>query len=105
AISSVITRDILPGLSNKFKNINQKTSLMIARISTFGFTLITIIIAINQQYFGGVIGLIIDWFGALVGPVSIPMIFGLIPFFRRSGSVAAITSILAGLATFIVVNY
>lgn len=105
AISSVIVRDILPVINKKFENINQKTSLKLARISTFGFTLVTIIIAIEQERFGGVIGLIIDWFGALVGPVSIPMILGLVPFFRRSGSWAAIISILGGLATFVLVKF
>jgi len=105
AISSVIIRDILPVLNKKYKSIDQKTSLNLARISTFGFTLITIIIAIQQERFGGVIGLIIDWFGALVGPVSIPMILGLVPFFRRSGSWAAIIAIIGGLVTFVFVKY
>lgn len=55
--------------------------------------------------FGGVIGLLITWFAALVGPVSIPMLFGLLPAFKHCGPVAAIVSIAAGLAGFVVVNY
>jgi hypothetical protein len=45
--------------------------------------------------------LIISWFGALVGPIAIPMLFGLIPAFRSCGPIAAIGSILSGLLTFI----
>lgn len=104
-ISAVITRDILPNLTNKFKNLDRKQSLIIARISTFAFTSLTLLIAINADSFGGVLGLLITWFGALVGPISIPMLLGLLPIFRNSGSGAAITSILGGLGSFIFVRY
>lgn len=104
-ISAVITRDILPVLNKKYKGINQKYSLKIARITTFGFTLLTLIVAIYSDNFGGVLGLIITWFGALVGPVSIPMLFGLLPIFKNSDSKAAITSILAGLIMFIITKF
>ena len=99
-ISAVITRDILPVLSHKLKG--KKTSLLIARITTFTFTLATILIALQYEKFGGVLGLIIVWFGALVGPVSIPMLFGLLPVFKKCGPHAALLSILAGLVTFVI---
>ena len=99
-ISAVITRDILPWLSKKLQK--RDISLKIARITTFSFTVGTIIIASQFEHFGGVLGLIVQWFGALVGPVAVPMLLGLIPFFGRCGSAAAITSILLGFATFII---
>ena len=99
-ISAVITRDILPVLSAKLKK--KGISLRIARITTFTFTLGTIIIASQHQHFGGVLGLIVTWFGALVGPVAIPMLFGLLPPFARCGSAAAVISIVAGFLTFII---
>lgn len=104
-ISSVITRDILPVLSDRFKKMTQKEALRIARVSTFIFTALTLIIAIQSENFGGVLGLIISWFGALVGPVSIPMLFGLLPAFKHSDAKAAITSIIAGLVMFVVAKY
>src|SRR5690606_1740616 len=52
--------------------------------------------------FGGVLGLIITWFGALVGPIAVPMLFGVLPAFRSCGPKAAITSIASGLITFVV---
>lgn len=98
-IAAVITRDILPALSKKFKK--ERNSLTIARATTFLFTLGTIIIALQFERFGGVLGLIISWFGALVGPIAVPMLFGVIPWFKSCGPKAAISSIILGILTFI----
>ena len=98
-ISAVITRDILPAVAKKFKE--EKTSLASARITTFVFTVLTILVAFQYERFGGVLGLIISWFGALVGPIAIPLLFGVIPAFRSCGPTAAISSIAAGLLTFV----
>lgn len=97
-ISAVITRDILPILSSTFKK--KKNSLRTARITTFIFTSLTIGIAFQYEYFGGVLGLIVTWFGALLGPIAVPLLFGLVPLFRNSGPIAAISSVLAGLTAF-----
>jgi len=97
-ISAVITRDILPNLSLNVK----PDSLTTARVITFVFTTLTILIALQYEYFGGILGLIISWFGALVGPIAIPMLFGLIPAFRSCGPIAAISSILAGFTAFVI---
>lgn len=99
-ISAVITRDILPAVTKKFKD--EKTSLSTARITTFVFTVLTILVAFQYERFGGVLGLIISWFGALVGPISIPLLFGVVPAFRSCGPIAAISSIAAGLLAFII---
>lgn len=98
-MSAVITRDMLPTISVKFKN--ERASLMSARIITAVYTCLTILIAFQYERFGGVIGLIISWFGALLGPISVPLLFGLLPMFKSCGSKAAISSIIAGLTAFI----
>lgn len=103
-ISSVITRDILPVMIKKVKTFDKPKMLLVARITTFSFLVMTIIIAFNAQTFGGVIGLIISWFAALLGPISIPMILGLLPYFKHSGSIAALLSIIGGLATFVILK-
>src|SRR5439155_24168413 len=46
-IAAVITRDILPVISNRFDKDDQ--SLQTARVTTFMFTLATIIIALNYE--------------------------------------------------------
>lgn len=104
-ISAVITRDILPVVFKKVRSFTPKQNLMLARVVTFLFTFMTVIIAVNASHFGGVFGLIISWFAALVGTISIPMILGLLPAFRHSGSIAAMTSIIGGLLTFVLLKF
>lgn len=99
-IAAVITRDILPVVSKKFAANNH--SLRTARITTFVFTLATIVVAVNYERFGGVLGLIVNWFGALLGPTALPLLFGLLPAFKSCGPRTAILSIVAGLLTFII---
>ena len=105
AISAVVTKDILPILSKKFHNLSTSSTLKAARITTFAFTAISMIIAVNANSFGGVIGLIVTWFAALVGPISIPMLFGLHPAFKRCGSAAAIISWAGGILAFAIIKY
>lgn len=104
-ISSVITRDILPSISTRFQALAPRAALLIARGSTVLFTVLTLIIAVESDRFGGVLGLILSWFGALIGPVSVPTLFGLLPFYRHADARAAIASILAGFGTFIIATY
>lgn len=99
-VAAVITRDILPVISTKFSS--DKYALPTARATTFVFTLATMVIALNHEQFGGVLGLIVNWFAALLGPTSMPLLFGLLPIFKRSGPRAAIASIAAGLMAFII---
>ncbi|WP_078549759.1 sodium:solute symporter family protein [Litchfieldia alkalitelluris] len=104
-VSAVITKDILPTISSKVRTLDKKASLKLARIITLIFTGLTLLLGMNADHFGGVLGLIISWFGALVGPISIPMLLGLLPRFKHSNSAAAIGSIIAGLITFVVFKY
>ncbi|PKA97490.1 Na+/proline symporter [Flavobacteriaceae bacterium MAR_2009_75] len=100
-VSAVISRDILPVLNPKIKEYDDVRRLRLARITTFCFTICTIITALNASHFGGVFGLIVSWFAALLGPISIPMILGLVPAFAKSDGRAALISIVGGLLTFI----
>jgi solute:Na+ symporter, SSS family len=104
-ISSVITRDILPKISARFRTLEQRRSLRIARITTLLFTFVTLIVGVEYERFGGILGLIILWFAALIGPVSVPMLFGLLPIFRHADARAAIGSIVAGLIAFAAVTW
>jgi len=104
AITAVVTRDILPGmLPRRFQR--GKSSLLVARLTAFLFIITTLIIAMNASRFGGVLSLLIIWFGGLVGPISIPMLLGLLPAFRRSGSAAALVSWAVGVGTFFCVKF
>ncbi|MEQ7006719.1 sodium:solute symporter family protein [Actinopolymorpha sp. B17G11] len=105
AISAVVTRDILPAVWRGIRGAAARTELVVGRVSVFTFIALSMVIALTADSFGGVLGLIILWFGALVGPIAIPMLFGLLPAFRRCGPAAAILSWAAGLVTFVVTRY
>jgi SSS family solute:Na+ symporter len=104
AITAVVTRDILPGMLPKHFQ-RGKSSLLVARLTAFIFIITTLVIAMNASHFGGVLSLLIIWFGGLVGPISIPMLLGLLPAFRRSGSAAALVSWAIGVGTFFCVKF
>ena len=99
-ISAVITRDILPILSKKIRFLSSQNELRTAKWATFLFTLFTIVIALQYQSFGGILGLIISWFAALVGPVAIPILLGMLRPFKSCDGKAAIGAILGGFLTF-----
>ncbi|MBS1800714.1 MAG: Na+:solute symporter [Acidobacteria bacterium] len=99
AISAVIVRDILPAL-RRGKPLSDTRQLLMGRIATFAFLIISMILALFASNFGGVIGMVILWYGALLGPIALPMLLGLLIPFRRSGPSAAMGSCLAGALTF-----
>lgn len=100
-VSAVISRDILPNIFPSIRNFSSEKALQLARITTCCFMALTVVTALNAGSFGGVFGLLISWFAALLGPISIPMILGLLPFFQKSDGKAAVISIVGGLLTFI----
>ena len=102
AITAVLSRDIVPKIWKRAAAFNEKQALLMARIITFVFMVCTAVIAMYSDLFGGIIGLILNWFTALLGPVSVPMILGLLPMFRRCGSGAAFASVFSGVFAFII---
>lgn len=102
-ISAVITRDILPAISEKFKKL--RDSLTLARTTTIVFTALSIVVALYRDYFGDVIGLILEWFAALLGPTAVPLLFGLFKAFKHSDNKASVLSIIGGFMVFIATKY
>jgi len=62
-------------------------------------------IALTADHFGGVIGLVILWYGALLGPIAIPILFGMLNVFHRSGANAAIASWMEGAIAFALIKF
>lgn len=102
-ITAVLSRDIIPFLMPKREK--RIKTLRVIRITSVSFLALTIIIALNAETFGGVLGLIISWFAALFGPVAIPMMLGLLPAFNRMNHRAALLSIGAGFLTFVITKF
>jgi len=105
AISAVVVRDMIPALRGNRGQLDSRTELLAGRISTFLFIGLSMAIAMTADSFGGVLGLIITWFGALIGPIAIPMLFGMLPAFKRCGPDAALISWAAGLVVFAIAKY
>ena len=102
-ITAVLSRDIIPFLfPNRKEGIR---TLRVIRLTSVGFLALTIIIALNADTFGGVLGLLISWFAALIGPISIPMLMGLLPAFNRMDYRAALLSIGSGFLTFVLTKF
>jgi SSS family solute:Na+ symporter len=102
-ITAVLSRDIIPVLFPGSRD--RIRTLRVIRITSVTFIALTIVIALNADHFGGVLGLIISWFAALIGPVSIPMMMGLLPVFNRMDHRAALLSIGTGFLTFLITKF
>ncbi|MFC7380978.1 sodium:solute symporter family protein [Sphaerisporangium rhizosphaerae] len=104
-ISAVITRDILPVFVRRLRELPAAGALRLARVTTFIFVVVSMTIAITTQGQGVVLKIVVDVVAATMGPISIPLMLGLLPWFKRSGPTAAITSWAAGLAVWAVIKW
>ncbi|HEY2039399.1 MAG TPA: sodium:solute symporter family protein [Edaphobacter sp.] len=104
AISSVVVRDILPAL-RKGRRLEDRIQLLSGRICTLLFLSLSMCIALTADHFGGVFGLVILWYGALLGPIAVPLLLGMLNLFRRSGANAVIASWVAGCIAFGLIKF
>lgn len=105
AVSAVVVRDILPTLRRGRAALGVSRELLAGRVTTFLFLALSMMLGMVADSFGGVIGLILLWYGALVGPIAVPMILGLLPAFRSCGPAAAMSSVFAGAVGFLLVKF
>ncbi|MEU1351371.1 sodium:solute symporter family protein [Streptomyces sp. NPDC005776] len=105
AVSAVVTRDIIPALVRGARNLPPATGLLIARVCTVVFISVSMVVAIEADHFGGVLGIIVGLVAAVMGPISIPMLLGLLPLFRRCGPRAALSSWGFGLLGYVLVKF
>ncbi|MEV0749445.1 Na+:solute symporter (plasmid) [Streptomyces sp. NBC_00184] len=105
AVSAVVTRDIIPALVRGARNLPPATGLLIARVCTVVFITVSMVVAIEADHFGGVLGIIVGLVAAVMGPISIPMLLGLLPLFRRCGPRAALSSWALGLTGYVLVKF
>lgn len=105
AVSSVITRDILPRVLRRAKSFTDTQQLRVGRVFTVVFVTLSVLIAVNAESFGGVLSMIVAWVGALIGPISIPMMLGMLRPFKHVGPAGAIAAWAGGLVTFALTKY
>lgn len=100
AVAAVAVRDIAPVILRSTWITEEKNQLLAARSFTLVFLAGSMGIALVANHLGGVLGLLLLWYGALVGPIAIPMLLGMLPLFRRCGPAAALASWGTGIVTF-----
>lgn len=105
AVSAVVTRDIIPAVVRRAKELPPATGLLIARVCTVVFITVSMLVAIEADHFGGVLGIIVGLVAAVMGPISIPMLLGLLPLFRKCGPRAALSSWALGLLGYVLVKF
>ncbi|SDN21398.1 sodium:solute symporter family protein [Allokutzneria albata] len=96
-ISAVITRDMLPHLWKGVRDLTAEKQLRLARITTFVFIGASMLIAVTSGGQGWVLKIVVDLVAATMGPIAVPLMLGLLPWFRRMGPSAAIASVVGGL--------
>lgn len=103
-LAAVTQRDIIPAVSGRFRRFVEtpSRSLTMARITTASFTTVTIVVGLSADSFGGVLSLVVSWFGAMVGITGIPLLLGLFKPLGSANGKVAIASVLTGFAAFAV---
>ncbi|MFE0188070.1 sodium:solute symporter family protein [Streptomyces sp. NPDC058989] len=104
-ITAVVTRDIAPVLVPKVRRLTQRAQLAFARVTTVLFVAVSMTIAIVTGGQGFVLKVVVDLVAATMGPISIPLMLGLLPWFKRSGPLASIVSWAGGIAVWAVAKW
>ncbi|MEO3767914.1 sodium:solute symporter family protein [Streptomyces sp. B8F3] len=104
-ISAVITRDMAPVLVPRVRQLTDRAQLTFARVTTVAFVSVSMVIAIATGGEGFVLDVVVDLVAATMGPISIPLMLGMLPWFRRCGPTAAIVSWAGGLGLWAVLHW
>ena len=105
AVSAVVVRDIAPAFLPQRLLATETQQLLAGRVCTLCFLGGSMLIALFANHMGGVLGLILLWYGALVGPIAVPMLLGMLPAFARCGAFSAVTSWLSGVVAFAAIRW
>ncbi len=101
SLASVFTKDIFQRTINK--NAGDKLLLKVGMISTIVLGVLTIGAALITINLHGAFNAMVEWYAAILGPVSVPLLFGMV--YKKATWRGAIMSWALGFITFIVVKY
>lgn len=101
ALAAVFTKDIYNRTMDR--RASEARLMNVGLAATVVFGIITIACGLATESLGGAFAAMIDWYAAILGPVSIPLLFGMLT--RRTTWRGALLSWLGGFVTFIVFKY
>ena len=101
SLSAVFTKDIYQRSVNN--TASEKKLISIGMISTIVLGLLTIISALITIQLEGAFNTMVEWYAAILGPVSIPLLFGMV--LRKPTWRGAIYSWAAGFTAFVLVKF
>ncbi|MBD3385411.1 Na+:solute symporter [candidate division KSB1 bacterium] len=101
ALSAVFTKDIYQRTFNK--NASDKILLRVGMITTVVFGSLSIAAALLTVHLQGAFNAMVEWFAAILGPVSLPLLLGML--FRKPTWRGALWSWASGFMTFIFFKY
>ncbi|MEA3402846.1 MAG: sodium:solute symporter family protein [Armatimonadota bacterium] len=101
ALAAVFTKDIYQRTFDT--DASEKTLLKVGLLATGVLGAITIATGLLAPSFGGAFEGMMDWYAAVLGPVSVPLLFGMLN--RRTSWRGALTAWGAGFATFVLLKY
>ena len=101
ALAAVFTKDIYSRTMDRAAS--EGKLLKVAYLATGVFGLLTIIGGMATEGLGGAFKAMMDWYAAVLGPVSVPLLFGMIV--KRTTWRGALASWLGGFATFVLFKY
>ncbi|MGW8374399.1 sodium:solute symporter family protein [Streptomyces sp. ODS28] len=97
-ITAVITRDLVPVLVPRVNRLSERGELLFARITTVAFVTVSMCFALFSDPNGFIMTVVVSIVAATMGPISIPLMLGLLPWFKRNGPWAALVSWAGGMA-------
>lgn len=101
SLAAVFTKDIYHRTLNR--EASEKQLMRVGVWATAVFGAITIVSGLATESLGGAFKAMIDWYAAVLGPVSIPLLFGML--FSRTTWRGALLSWAGGFATFLLFKY
>ena len=100
ALAAVLTKDVYGRIR---RGLSDKHLLNVGRIATFIFGLITIGVALVAPQLGGAFQAMVKWYAGLLGPISIPLLFGLL--YRGTSWRGALASWAGGFTVWAILNF
>jgi len=101
ALAAVFTKDIYQKTFNP--SAAERTLLKVGLLATGVLGAITILSGLLAPVLGGAFKAMMDWYAAVLGPVSVPLLFGMLT--RRTTWRGALAAWAAGFATFVIAKY